>query len=341
VPFPDHIARVLDSYGVTAETKAALFDLYVSLGGEVLEVFADLAEEATSASVLTPADTVSIRSRVVESYLRRNHPHWLNGRPTASLWHPRELEGRASGLAMPLGGLGTSQPSPVLVSTPLEGSGAAAMPLDFATVARRVVGDDQPLPAGILMLGRNAHYGGRHETISFDVVAAELEDAIAIGQALGQQHTLPGSVGETSGTFDAAHGLALLWEIQPNVYKPADERNRAIAKVYRKHRNWHLVTLTAALEWLREQRCAIFILRGEALAATHEVNPEKPVSPTIAAHHDRTVAHVTNALGLRLTEPTDIDEIAVLDSVVMNHALRKHVLQHGAAAAMWRVQSGA
>jgi hypothetical protein len=203
--------------------------------------------------------------------------------------------------------------------------------------ARRAIGDDQPIPDGVVILGRNAHFGGRAETISFDVVARDLQDAIALGKAAGQQHTIPGSVGETSGTFDAVHHVALIWEVQPNVYKPLGERNRAIAKLYRKHRNWHLVTLACALDWLVSQKTATYILRGSALAPTHEVNRAKPVSETIAALHDRTVEQVVRALGGTLAELTDVDEMSLLDSNVMNHALRRHVLKHGASAAMWRV----
>jgi hypothetical protein len=190
------------------------------------------------------------------------------------------------------------------------------------------------MPDGILILGRNAHSGGRSETISFDIVARELDDAIAIGRALGQQHTVPGSIGETSGTFDSASGVALLWEVQPNVYKPQGERNREIVKLYRRHRNWHVLTLAAALEWLRAQHCAIFILRGDALAIAHEMNPAKPVSDRITSLHDRTVENVVRALNGALHEPTDDDELLLLDSVVMNHALRKHVLMTGAASAI-------
>jgi len=295
--FPEHIEKILDAYAVRPETKAALYDLYISLGDEILEVFSDIAEGVASVASLTPEDTAPIRARVIERYLRRNHPRWLEGTPTPSLWHPRELEGRASGLAMPIG----------------------------------------EHPRGVLMLGRNAHYGGRQETISFDVVARELDDALAFALAEGQQHTMPGSAGETSGTFDSIRSVALIWEIQPNVYKPAGERNRAIAKIYRKHRDWHRDTLTAALEWLAHQQCATFIIRGDALAIAHEVNPQKAVSPAIAAHHDRTVEEVTHALGITLTTPTDLDELAMLDSCVLNHALRKHVLANGAEHVVWRV----
>lgn len=309
--FPPHIDHVLTTYGIRAETRAALYDLYLSLGGEVLEVFADLADGVTSATMLEPDDTLTIREQVVERYLRRNHPRWLEGMPTPSLWHPRVAEGRASGAVVPQGELPAS--------------------------VRNLIAGDQPLPDGILVLGRNAHFGGRAETISFDVVARELDDALAIAKAAGQQHTIPGSVGSTSGTFDGEHRLALLWEVQPNVYKPAGERNRAIAKVYRRHRNWHLVTLASALEWLAAQNAATFILRGNALAITHEVNPAKPVSEAIAALHDRTVVQVTSTLGLTLTDPTDEDERTILGGSVMNHALRKHVLQAGAAGTMWNV----
>lgn len=310
--FPPHIERVLDHYGITPDTKAALYDLYLSMGDEVLEVFADAAEGVTAASTLTPDDTLMLKQAVVERYLRRNHPQWLAGKPTASFWHPRAAEGRASGLVLPIENR-------------------------TAEVARSIVGDDQPLPDGVLLLGRNAHFGGRAETISFDVVAASLDDAIALGQAAGQQHTIPGSAGETSGTLDAGHHVALLWEIQPNVYKPAGERNRAIAKIYRKHRNWHVVTLAAAIAWLREKEAKTFVLRGEALAVAHEVNPNKPVSPTIAAHHNRTLAQVTSALGLTLTAPSADDETLLRNANVMNHALHKHAEQHGVSTVMWRV----
>ena len=309
--FPPHINRVFDAYGVPAETKAALYDLYVAMGDEVLEVFGDIAETLGSPSELRPEDTVGIRERVVERYLRRSHPRWLEGTPTPSLWHPRALEGRASGVAIPLGGAGEA--------------------------ARGIVGDDQPLPDGILVHGRNAHYGGRQETISFDFVARDLDDALALARAAGQQHTMPGSVGETSGSIDAIRMLALIWEIQPNVYKPAGDRNRAIGKTWRRHRNWHIATLVAAIEWLRARNFRIYVLRGEALAATHEVNPQKPVTPTIVELHNRTVATVVNGLGLALVDATRDDEMLLLESTLMNTGLENLVSSEGVAPALWRI----
>jgi hypothetical protein len=325
VSFPEHIENILIAYGVRPDTKAALYDLYVSMGDEVLEVFGDIAERATSVTELRPEDTLTIRAAVVERFLRRNHPRWIASMPTPSLWHPRAAEGRASGAAVPLGMAGSA-----------EGGGGSAE--SGSSALRPPPSALSKMPDGILILGRNAHFGGRSETISFDIVARDVEDAIAIAHAEGQQHTLPGSVGETSGTFDSARGVALIWEVQPNVYKPAGERNRAIAKLYRRHRDWHRLTLTAALEWLRAQKCATFILRGNALSIAHEVNPAKPVSETIASLHDRTVEEVARAMHAALGDPTDDDEITMLDSIVMNHALRKHVLQHGAAGLIWKAE---
>jgi hypothetical protein len=312
MPFPEHIEQVFAAFGIAADTKAALYDLYISMGSEVLEVFAEVSERVASPSTLRPEDTLAIREAIVERYLTRNHPRWIDNVPTPSFWSPRMSEGRASGLAVPLG-----------IAT---------------AIAERVISGDQPIPSGILMMGRNAHFGGRDETISFDVIAADLDDAIAIGKAVGQQHTLPGSVGETSGTYDGRHNVALIWEVQPNVYKPSGERNRAIAKIYRRHRNWHLVTLAAALDWLRHRGATTYILKGEALAITHEVNPQKPVSPTIVAHHNRTVEEVTRALGIELVEATPADDEILRESMVMNHALRKHVLGKGAGGVMCRAE---
>ncbi len=310
--FPLHIERVFEAFGVPPETKAAVYDLYVSMGEEALEVFGEIAETVDSPTNLRPEHCQTVRTRVVERYLTRNHPLWLKGQPTGSFYRPRALQGRASGLAIPLGPI---QPK-----------------------AQDVLSDDQPVPAGILMQGRNAHFGGRQETISFDLIASDLHDAIAIGQAAGQQHTLPGSVGETTGSIDAERSLALIWEIQPNVYKPVSERNRNIAKLYRRHRNWHIITLIAAMEWLRSKNFRVYILRGEALQATHEVNPAKPVSAAIVALHNRTVENVISGMNLTRTPASRDDEQLLLESGVMNVGLYNHVTLYGAAEAIWRAE---
>ncbi|MEA2240081.1 MAG: hypothetical protein QOC81_4805 [Thermoanaerobaculia bacterium] len=307
MPFPEHIERIFETFGIRAETKAALYDLFVSMGDEVLQVFGDIAESVDPAT-LVPEDCVTIRRQLVERYLTRNHPKWIEGKPTPSFYRPRLLEGRAAGVAIPLGEIPAR---------------AIAML------------DRQPIPDGIIVQGRNAHFGGRSETISFDVIAAELTDAIAFGQAMGQQHTLPGSVGATSGTTDATNQIALLWEIQPNVYKPAGDRNREIGKAYRRHRNWHIVTLVAAIEWLRAKSFRVFIVQGDALPATHEVNAAKPVTPSIIALHNRTVSRVCSALDLNLIPVERDDEQLLFNSTVMNTGLRANV---EARRAVWRLE---
>ncbi len=306
--FPSHIAQIFEAFGVPADTKAALYDLYVSMGDEVLEVFSDIADNVDP-SQLRPEHCQAIRAGVVERFLTRNHPRWRDGQPTASLYHPRVTEGRASGIAIPLG-----------------------------AQAPKGIDDDQPVPDGMLVQGRNAHYGGRQETISFDVIASDLRDAIAIGNAAGQQHTLPGSVGETSGSLDVERSLALIWEVQPNVFKPSGDRNRAIAKIYRRHRNWHVITLVAAIDWLQSKNFRIYILKGEGLSATHEVNAAKPVTPMIVALHNRTVHKVIDGLGMKLADATPDDEMLLLGSEVMNVGLTKHVTSFGAAGAIWRAE---
>lgn len=311
--FPPHIAQVLDDYGIRPETKSALFDLYLAMGPAVLEVFGDIADGPRPVSELTPDDTLTIRGTVVERYLRRSHPRWLRNEPTASLWYPRVAEGRASGAAIPLGALSER--------------------------VRAAAGSTQRLPEGTVILGRNAHLGGREDTVSFDVVANDLDDALLFAAAEGQQHTIPGSAGATSATLDSMRGVALVWEIQPHVYKPSGERNRSIAKLFRHHRNWHVATLGTALEWLLEHRTQLFVVRGNALAIAHEMNPGKPISSEIAAMHDRTVQAVAAALGVGLIEAGESEGFTLLDSTVMNHALRRHVLEEGVNGLVWAVRA--
>ena len=330
VPFPEHIDQVFSSFGIRADTKAALYDAYVAMGNEVLEVFADIAESVASTAAISPEDAEGIRAEVVQRYLKRNHERWLAGLPTPSLWRPRSLEGRASGMAVPLGHLG---------SRPVDGE-EAEFHERIRTDALRHLGRGQPVPDGILLLGRNAHFGGRADTISFEIVADSLDEALALAQAEGRQHTMPGSVGETSGTLDVSRSIALIWEIQPNVLKPVGDRNRLIRKTYGRHRNWHVVTLLAALEWLGDRDIDVFIVRGSALAATHEVNEAAPVAPEIVILHDRTVFSVAESLGGALEPPDAAGEVRLLESSVMNHGLRKEVEENGAAAAIWHFRRG-
>jgi len=201
-----------------------------------------------------------------------------------------------------------------------------------------IVGAGQPVPRGLLLMSRNGHYGGRDDTVSFDLVCENFDDAIAVGNAAGRQHTAPGSIGETSGTHDGIAKLALLWEVQPNAWKPQGERNRTIAKIWRRNRNWHVMTMVAAIRWFQRAGAAIYVLRGQALQATHEVNPQEPVTEALVAIHDRTVAAVIGGLGGLLREPTTEEGSAVAGSGLMNTGLSKFVEANGAAAAMWRAE---
>lgn len=309
---------------MAADTKAALLDLYLQLGPRSLEVFSDLCESFPAPSAIRPEDLGEMRALTVAHYLRESHGQWLEGRPTSSFFAPRSAQGRANGLTAPLGSIGEACDS------------------EFAERVKRkaaeIVGSGQPVPRGLLLMSRNGHYGGRDETVSFDLVCEELDDAIAVGNAAGRQHTAPGSIGETSGTHDGIAKLALLWEIQPNAWKPQGERNRAIAKIWRRNRNWHVATMVAAIHWLQRANAGIYILRGSALQATHEVNPREPVTEALVAMHDRTVAAVVGGLGGILREPTTDEADEVARASLMNTGLTKLVSERGVGAAMWRAE---
>lgn len=315
--FPDHIVEILDSYGMLAETKAALLDYYYQHGSAALDAFGDLAERFATVAEIGPEDLTPLHRMMVLRFVEKNHPAWIEGTPTESFYAPRVSEGRGTGLVSPLG----------IVDEEREGFTG-----DLARTVRQIVGEAQPVPHGVLVMGRNAHYGGRDNTVSFDVVTSSPEDAMQVGFAEGRQHTVPGSIGETSGTYDGTRKAALLWEIQPNVYKPAGEKNRKISKIYRKHRNWHITTLAAALLWLRSAEVRIFVLKGEALAATHEVNWREPVTDAVIEMHDRTVKRVVNGLGYGLREVADTDAAMLAESNLMNTGLRKRFDAEGAGA---------
>src|SRR5512139_2773831 len=101
--FPPHIARVLDQYGISAATKAALLDAYLQMGQHSLEAFSDLCEEFPTPSAIEPADLARLREVAVARYLRESHPAWTAGRPTASFFAPRSAQGRANGISAPIG----------------------------------------------------------------------------------------------------------------------------------------------------------------------------------------------------------------------------------------------
>ena len=129
----------------------------------------------------------------------------------------------------------------------------------------------------------------------------------------------------------------MIWELQPNVLKPTANLNRSIAKVYRKHRNWHVITLVAAFAWLSRVGSRIFVVRGSALRATHEVNPKQAISATIAELHDRTVERVVLGLRGSLEAPADTETEELLAAWPGNTGLRRHLDQAGVADSLWRV----
>ncbi len=317
---PEHLESILDQWHVRPETKARLTDAYLALGPAVLEVFASMVEGFDSPAAVLPEDLDGLQAIVVDRYLRQNHPQWLDGKATASLWHPREAEGRAAGMVVPLGPIGIEV--------------TEGFPAEVESIAWDALAPGQPVPHGILLLGRNAHFGGRSQTVSFDVVVDDLDEALAVALAEGRQHTLPGSVGETSGSIDLASGIGLIWEVQPNVLKPAGEVNRNISRIYRKHRNWHLVTLIAAMAWMRSQGLMLFVVRGTALRAAHEVNPHQPISETIMGLHDQTVARATEALGARLEVPQAEESGRIMASSTPNTGLRRLMESDGVEAAV-------
>ncbi len=288
---PREVSEAFLRFGVASETIAWADDLYRHLGPPVVDAISELVETCgLRAADLTPSHLDSIRPMLGERYLRANHPAWSAGAGSAAFWCDRSIEGTARGIVTALGEVESS-------STPFAARVAAA--------ARRASGPDQPPPRGLLLVSQNAHRGNQEGTLAFDLVPADLEEALSLNHAVGRHHTLPGSIGQASGRVLAEPGLAILWEVQPNVYKPAGERNAAARKAYRRLRAWPLVTASAALAWLVEKRYRVFVLRGDGLRAAHEVNPEEPLSPEIERMHDRTFDAAVSGLGLRFLPACD------------------------------------
>lgn len=282
---PREVSEAFLRFGVASETIAWADDLYRHLGPPVVDAISELVEtRGWSAADLTPEHLESIRPMLGERYLRANHAAWSNGAGSPAFWCDRSVEGTARGIVTALGEVESA-------STPFAARVGAA--------AKSAAGPDQPPPRGLVLVSQNAHRGNQEGTLAFDLVPTDLEEALSLNWAVGRHHTLPGSIGETSGRVLAEPGLAILWEVQPNVYKPAGQRNAAAKKAYRRLRAWPLVTAIAALAWLAEKRYRVFVLRGEGLRAAHEVNPEEPLSPEIERLHDRTFAAAVAGLGLR------------------------------------------
>ncbi|MGA7614889.1 MAG: hypothetical protein WBX15_06885 [Thermoanaerobaculia bacterium] len=316
--FPPQVAALLEAYRIAPETKSALYELYVGLGAPLLEEFAELAESIPPHEI-RPEDLSGLRQSVIEKYVQKSLPRWRAMEPTESFWRPRIFGGRMAGFVTPLG--------------PLE-SGAGEYPSEVERVTRCALDQGEPVPAGLIIMGRNAHLEGRPETITFDVVVDSESDAIEIALAAGKQQTLPGSVGATAGTLDPTGALALIWEIQANVLEPNGGSSSSLAAVWERQRNWDVATLAAALVWLEARARIIYVVRGDALPTAGERG-----SASVPELHDRLVERVVTAMGSRLADPMDEETDPLLETDLMDEELHRVVTEKGAAAALWRIDA--
>jgi hypothetical protein len=285
---PQRLTETFLQAGVPAATLAAIDDLYGHLGPAAVEAVSAIVERrALAPAELRPEDLAEVRAWAGERYLRQHHDGWMRGQSSPGFWRDRAMGGGATGIVMPLGDL--ERPD-----TPWAAS--------VANAVRAATGENQPPPRGLLLLSQNAHRGNQPGNFAFDLVPASLQDALSLNAAEGRHHTLPGSIGETSGAALADPPLAIVWETQPNLYKPKAARNRTAGAAYRRHRSWPLATATAALDWLRTRGYRVFTLRGEAMRAAHEVDPARPLGPEIEHLHEATFGRAAAALGLHLAE---------------------------------------
>jgi hypothetical protein len=311
VALPRRLAETFLRAGVPAATVAAIDDLYGHLGEAAIEAVSDLVERrGLVAAHLRPEDLAEVRALAGERYLRQHHEGWLRGASSPGFWRDRAMGGAATGVAIPLGDI--ERPDSQWTAS-------------VAAAVRAAAGENQPAPRGLLLLSQNAHRGNQPGNFAFDLVPASLAEALALDAAEGRHHTLPGSIGETSGAALADPALALVWETQPNLYKPSAERNRAAGTAYRRHRSWPLATAIAALDWLRSRDYRVFVLRGAALRAAHEVDPARPLGPEIERLHEATLERAAGALGLRLVAPAPGSipgDLARLAKVNLGEAIR-------------------
>lgn len=288
VSLPRAVSDAFLRHGVPADTIAWADDLYRHLGPPVVDAVSEVVATAgVQPAGLRPEHLEGVRALLGERYLRAHHAAWARGGASPAFWCDRALEAAARGIVSPLGELE---------------SGSTAFSARVALAALRAAGPNQAPPRGLLLVSQNAHRGNQEGTLAFDLVPARLDDALALNAAVGRHHTLPGSIGETSGRALAEPPLAVVWEVQPNLYKPAGDRNRGAGGAWRRHRAWPLATATAALAWLVERGYRAFVLKGDALRAAHEVNPAEPLSPEIERLHDRTLQAAARGLGFRLVD---------------------------------------
>ena len=267
-------------YGIAPDTKAALYDLYVSMGDEVLEVFGDIAESVDVAVAAAPEDTLPIRAA-----RRRAIPHaqssaLARGQADAEPLASARAEGRASGLAMPLGVASSRDRASDRSATTSRFPTASSM-LGPQRALRRPARDDL-----VRRRRRGSRRRHRHRH-----------------RPRGSSTPLPGSVGETSGTLDAgATRRAALGDpaerLQAGGRAQPRHRRRSIAATATgtSSRSSPRMRLAARARALR-----IYVLRGEALAADARGEPGEAVSRRPSSRSTTAPwTEVTRGLGLTL-----------------------------------------
>lgn len=321
---PPRFARVLAEHDIAADTRLRIEDLYYSLGSGVMDALAELAERrALKPREITPGHLEDIRPLLGSAFLNRHHAAWLRGESTRGFWQDRGQAGAIGGSLQPLGLLDEGEQS------------------DFTRRVHELVtpriAEGQPRPRGLLMLGLDSHSAARPGSFSLELLPREPEAAQLLNSCLGQQHTSPGSIGETSGCLLADEGPSIVWEVQPNVYKPTAERNREARSVVGKLRSWPIVTTVAAFLWLRDQGRRVFVLRPEALRPAHEVNPrDKPLGEELLGLHERNVRAAADALGLELVAPAvDFDCFPLARAV--SPPLERALHEKGGAPLFWEL----
>ena len=321
---PPRFVRVLSEHGVAADTRLRIEDLYYSLGAGVMDALAELAERrALRPPDIRPEHLDDVRPLLGAGYLRRHHAEWSAGESTRGFWQDRGQKGAIGGKIRPLGLLDEEE--------------AEGFCRRVHEIAAGVLPEDQPKPKGLLLLAEDSHSAARPATFSFDLVPRDLKAALELNACAGRQHTTPGSIGETSGTILPEGGPGIVWEVQPNVYKPTAERNREARGTVGRHRSWPVVTTVAAFAWLRDDSRRVFVLRPEGLRPAHEVNPrDEPLGDELLPLHERNVRAAADALGLELVPPAPDFDCSPLARVI-SPGLERALHAQGAEALFWEL----
>ena len=237
------------------------------MGAEVLEVFADIAEAVASPSELRPEDTLPIRETIVERYLSRNHPRWI-----ARTSRRRASGRRACRKVAPTDWPFRSAARRRSRARRRRRSADSRRHPDARPqrALRRTRGDDLVRCHRRGSRRRDRHRQGQRPAAHAARLGRRDERHV---RRTPQRRPALGSAAERLQTGRRA--------------QPRDLEGLPAASQLAPHHARRGARLAA------QRNVATYILKGEALAITHEVNPDKPVSDTIVAHHNRTVAEVS------------------------------------------------